>query len=82
MTYDLYYRYRADHDCPWVWAWYASARNLVEVDAHVTHWKSRYTDVPLESQTVLDFGEGEYGIDLDELYDGKPVEGEVRLSSA
>ena len=82
MTYELYYRYRHDHTYPWTWKWYASAQDLVELDAHMSKWVDVYEDVPLESQTILDFGEGDYGVNMIDLYDGKLVEGEVRLLNA
>lgn len=82
MRYELYYRYRNDRTHPWIWKWYASARDLVELDGYMNTWVARYENVPLESQTILDFGEGEYGLNLENLYNGKLVEEDMRLPDA
>jgi hypothetical protein len=49
---------------------------------HLSAWEKLYENVPLESITLLDFGEGEYGLNMDNLYDGKLVEEPVRLANA
>jgi hypothetical protein len=83
MTYELYFRYRHDDSYPWEWRIYARARDLVEMSDHLSAWEKLYENVPLESVTLLDFGEGEYGIDPGlEMYDGKLVEEPVRLANA
>lgn len=83
VTYKLYYRYRHDHSHPWTWKFYAVAMDLVQMDRHLTDWKSKFPEADLECQTILEFGDGYYGVNpTSDLYDGKLVDTPTRLHSA